>query len=213
MKLEDAARHAWLERAADEARSADLMAILAEAFTAAGAHDHAARARAFVDEERVHSALCAEIAIRFGAAPPAPPPRVTLPASSALELAVRILCVGETLSFGLLAANLRRATDPQMQRALHRIVRDEAGHARLGWDHLDDHLSTLSAALRRHLREVAEAQIAGMERLCAELVPVRGVRARELHSLGSLEVDEYRAVVAKTIRKHVRAPLDRRGIR
>jgi hypothetical protein len=43
-------------------------------------------------------------------------------------------CVGETLSVGLAAAQLRDATDPAVRAALARIVGDEARHAELAWD-------------------------------------------------------------------------------
>ena len=45
-------------------------------------------------------------------------------------------CVTETLSAALLGEMVERAVDGQVRDVMQAILRDEVGHARLGWAHL-----------------------------------------------------------------------------
>ncbi len=96
-------------------------------------------ARAAADEAR-HGALCDEIAVAYGDVPPArPADDEPLPLDTALgrsALLVAACCVSETIASAYLEHCLAGATDPTARRALHELLRDEIGHAQLGWAHL-----------------------------------------------------------------------------
>lgn len=101
-------------------------------------------ARNAADDERDHAAMCAQIVAYLGGAPErtAERPRIAIglramePANRALYASVALCCVTETLSAALLLELDRLTTDPVVKPAVHRILKDEIRHGRLGWAHL-----------------------------------------------------------------------------
>ena len=143
----DAARLSWTDGAFSEYASAAAFASLTQALLEAGAPiDLVAMASDFVVDEMVHVELNARVAAELGGAAPylvdldkvAPVCDAGLPAiERAAELAVRLACIGESLSVPVLAGTMRAATHPLVRAVLARIVRDESPHARIGWLVLD----------------------------------------------------------------------------
>jgi hypothetical protein len=141
------ARLSWTDGAFSEYASAAAFASLTQALLEAGAPiDLVAMASDFVVDEMVHVELNARVAAELGGAAPylvdldkvAPCVDAALPAvERAAELALRLACIGESLSVPVLAGTMRASTHRLMRAVLARIVRDESPHARIGWLVLD----------------------------------------------------------------------------
>jgi hypothetical protein len=63
------------------------------------------------------------------------PPELSL-ADRALYTSVAMGCITETLSAALLLEMNHSTTDPLIREIVHKILTDEIGHSRLGWEHL-----------------------------------------------------------------------------
>ena len=203
----DAARAAWTEGAFSEYASAAAFAALAAALLEAGAPiDLTAMAADFVVDELVHVELNARLAAAAGGAAPhlvdlekLAPKIDAPPLARALELAVRICLVGESLSVPVLATAARRATDPLARAVLARIAHDEGPHARLGalvlaWagERVDPY--------RARLKDVAARTLASYAPLWRGPVPRSDARTE---ALGLLEGAEHRRVLRHAVRARV----------
>lgn len=122
----------------------------------------------FVVDEMVHVELNARVAMELGGAAPlqvdfekvAPSTEVGLsPFQRAVELALRISCIGEALSVPILVHNHRQAGDPLTRQVLARIVRDEAPHAKIGAWVLDWASPRLDTVERARLGRVGGAML------------------------------------------------------
>jgi hypothetical protein len=102
--------------------------------------------RAILDEQR-HVVLCDSLASAYrspGAAAPKFPapdpsplgPKDLEPRDRLLYEVVAFCCVTETLNSSLMKVSRDRASVPEAREALRTILRDEVGHARIGWAHL-----------------------------------------------------------------------------
>jgi hypothetical protein len=94
--------------------------------------------RASIDEIH-HARLCFALAGRYAGTLHGPGPlslRDAVPEASLADVAALAAeegCVGETLGAALAREQLSVARDPEVVRALRKIVRDEARHAELAW--------------------------------------------------------------------------------
>ncbi|HEX9296426.1 MAG TPA: ferritin-like domain-containing protein [Polyangiaceae bacterium] len=143
--MQSKAAEIWAFRARAEHQAAARFARLSTRLSEVGA-DKAVigmARRAASDEER-HRELCVDLVRHFGAEPKTDsvraPPEV---APSGLAVRERVLyevvalsCVTETLSAALLGAMVDKAEDVWVKATVHRILRDEIDHGRLGWAHL-----------------------------------------------------------------------------
>lgn len=224
--LVDAARVSFTEGAANEYCTAASFAALLRALLEARAPiDLVGMAGAFVGDEMLHVELNARLAMALGGAAPVqvdfaglvedPSPDFDARVR-ATELAVRICCVGESLSVPLLAASARVATNPLVRAVLRRLVRDEAAHARLGWLWLD-HVE-LSEDERAHLGGVARRALADQTSSWAHLtsrvtdgVTTEGFRLADVHALGWIASEAYAALADRTCSEITRR-LANRGI-
>src|SRR5262249_7970759 len=154
------ARLAWTEGAVSEyASAAAFAALLSDLLAARAPVDLVGMAGEFVADEMLHTELNARMATELGGGAPylvdwsALAPPVTDGATMferAIERAVRLCRVGETLSAPLLAATARAAAHPLTRAVLSRIAREEPPHARLGWLVLE-WAGTLDGELARRL--------------------------------------------------------------
>ena len=135
-----AARTTFTEGAWNEYRAAMAFAELSRSLLLARAPvDLSAMAADFVVDETSHVELNARIAMACGGAAPiafddAPlETEATEPRARAVEIAVRVSCVGEALSGPLLEAAARHATHPLFRVVLERIAREERAHGSIGW--------------------------------------------------------------------------------
>ena len=96
------------------------------------------------EDETEHASMCRRLVehLEPGLAPLPPEPVGALgpaglsPGQRALYASVALSCVTETFSTALLIEMQRLATDPLVAETVHRILRDEVNHSRLGWAHL-----------------------------------------------------------------------------
>lgn len=142
--LDDATRaelaRAWLDDGLQEHASVAAFARFTMHLLAIGAPpDLAAASQRASLEEIAHARACFALAQRYGAEAVGPGPLDVdgaLGPTSFVEIAALAAaegCVGETVGAAVAAEQLALAADPEVRRALERIVRDETRHAELAW--------------------------------------------------------------------------------
>jgi hypothetical protein len=94
-------------------------------------------------DERLHAALCAELAARYGepVGPGWPAAASIAPdglgrREAILYEVVASCCITETESVATVATLLADEPEPTVREVLHEIARDEVAHGRMGWAHL-----------------------------------------------------------------------------
>jgi hypothetical protein len=206
-KLVDAARVSFTEGAMGEYTTAAYFATLLRALLEARAPiDLVGMAGVFVGDEMLHVELNARLAMALGGAAPllvdfeqlVIDARDEDPTMRATELAVRVSCVGESLSVPMLAASAHVATNPLVRAVLERLARDEAAHARLGWLWLEHIEPDLDDAAKQKLARVAaeeiEEQRDNWRNLTSRVhdgVTSEGFRLEDIHALGWVESERY----------------------
>jgi hypothetical protein len=216
----DQARIAWTLSARQEwCVAAGFASLLTHLLQASAPVDLVGMAGRFVADEMVHTELNARLAAELGggvAIPhdpkqlcPQPDPNLS-PLEAAVELAVRISCVGETFSLPVLSGVRGCATEPLVRAVMTRIVRDEGPHGRLGWLVLDWALPRLSRAQQAWVGWVAEDAIEALQPLWED----RGAAVPEAtrHALGWMTPLAYRDVAIRTVEHRIRRPLRARNI-
>jgi hypothetical protein len=140
----------WRFRARAELDAAARFGRLAEELAALGAVPPViAMASEAAADERRHAAQCVELVHALGGdrlpgdAAFEVPSDVRAAAPAGLGRRERLLyevvamaCLTETLSAALLGEMVERAADDEVRDVMQAILRDEVGHARLGWAHL-----------------------------------------------------------------------------
>ena len=131
---------AWRSRAQGEARVGRAFSAIAAALRA---HDEVTvtvldALDAGAREEAAHTRLCDELALRYDADVPAATPFVDdpLPLATPEERGVVLVsacCISESIASAYLEHCYATATAPLAKTALHTLLRDEIGHAQLGW--------------------------------------------------------------------------------
>lgn len=227
-ELVERARFTWSETAFSEYCVMTALGQMLVAFTRAAVPlDLCSQVASFAAEEARHVELCARVASQLGGGAPIAfsPDAVTVPLDAALtplqcanELVVSVLCVSETLSLPLLTLTMKSATHPLCRAVFERIVRDEARHARLGWDYLD--WAELDAVECERLAVVAQKSIAqhapAWERLKSRAhdgMTSEGYRLADVHDLGWAESSAYAEVARRTVREEIVPRLAAHGIR
>ena len=178
----------WPMKAAEEYRSAAVYAALQSAVLLAQLPlDLAAVVGAVAQDEISHAALALRMAHTLGAQGSIPlnvesvslrlhghPPR-----DRVLSILLAEVAMGETASCALFRAGRDGTVEPCTRAALSIILRDEARHARLGWEALGALVPELTARERDDLQLEAATNFAAMERQNA--VPaLRSLEAREV---------------------------------
>lgn len=195
----------WRGRAKGELKAAATFASFASALDAHGFGALAPLARGAVADELRHVELCRALARDPGPAP-------TLGAvkrwsrRGLLAQAVAFGCVTETLNTALLAAALETAVDDEATGALRAILRDEVGHAKLGWAVVQ---SVEQAELAQLGFDVSHALVAAAS---AALLEADGDGRIALVAWGEPLPSARRAVVASTVRDVVLPGLAQVGL-
>jgi hypothetical protein len=132
------------------------------------------RALESADDERMHDAMMASLALRRGVDVPDldPPPRAPRPLSALALENMTEGCVRETWSALIACWQAARCADPDAQEAFRVIADDETRHAQLAWDvaaWIAPRLDELSTARVRRGCDVAVDEV-GQEAL-AEIDP------------------------------------------
>jgi hypothetical protein len=225
LELSHRAGRVWRHRERAERVAAARFRRLAAELARAGARDVVVTlARKAAEDETRHAEICVALAARFGvacaphddgvhdddhAACPVGPSGLT-PRERLLYEVIAMCCVTETISAAALGRMLERAEDPVVRRAVHDILRDEVGHARLGWAHL-------AAESARGARSVVTEYLPAMleETAGAELMsaPPDGSPTRpSLAGRGALGQQERRAIFVDTLQSVVLPGLERFGV-
>ncbi|MBK7396934.1 MAG: ferritin-like domain-containing protein [Myxococcales bacterium] len=211
------ARRVWTNGAFTEYASAAGFTALATALLESGAPiDLVAAAADCAVDEMLHAELAARLVMELGGAAPflvdlekvSPvTSEGARPLLRAAELALKISCVGESLSVPALTTSLRGADQPLPRAVLRRLLRDEGPHARIGDWFFAWAAEKLSAEDRAHLGAVARAAIevyVPSERASCDCRPPAALG-------GVLPVDQ-RALLAEAVRTKVIPGLARHGI-
>lgn len=158
------ARLGWPMRAAEELRSALVFRALARAASrSAVPPEWTDRFASAARDELHHAKLCVAVGAQLGA--PAPdydpaPVHARLgalpePGHRALSLLLVEVAIGETISTELFKAGRTAAVEPLTRAALGSILRDEVGHAQLGWSGV----GALWPALAERHRDALELEV------------------------------------------------------
>lgn len=213
------AQRSFAEGAESERMTAVGFAELAGALARAAAPaELVERAAQFVGEEMVHAEINERLARELGAEP------ATREVSSfgvdtslsafdqALELAVRVSCVGEALSVPLLGLSAKSATHPLVRGALRIIAREEPPHAELGLAVLAWARDGLDGARLERLRASTLRELARFADYFAPRASTRPEHVRALSDVGFAPPEEYERVVVRALADRVIAPLAALGI-
>jgi hypothetical protein len=212
-------RRVWTQGAFTEYASAAGFSALASALLECRAPiDLTAAAADCAVDEMAHTELAARLLERLDGAAPLEADfeklsPVTTPNAPALvraaELAIKISCVGETLSVPVLRLAARTVAHPLTRAVVARLLRDEGAHARIGHWFFEWADERLTAGDREHLARVAERAIATYAPLwqrprCASCVLPA--------ALGGVADDAYRGTLLGAVRERVVPSLARWGI-
>jgi len=222
-EVAQAARRSFVDGASSERATAIGFSEITSALLRAGAPTSFTRmSTRFVEEELLHAEINARLAREVGADPVAESsdaymtfgadPEASL-LDQALELAVRVSCVGEALSVPLLSLAARRATHPLVRAALLRIVKDEPAHARLRIPMLDWARDRLDTGRRDRLSAIATRELGRFADYFADRFEPEDASVRTgMRAMGFAPVVEYRDVVRMALRDRVVLPLAKRGV-
>lgn len=209
-----AVRTTFTEGAWNEHRTALAFAELARALLMARAPvDLVAMAADFVVDEMSHVELNARVVMELGGAMPVALRDTPLeteahdPKARALEIAVRVSCVGEALSGPLLDAAARHATQPLFRAVLERLAREERAHGAIGWLVLEWAGEDVDReGLARIAREEIDAHF-------ADFAAVEDARVDDaLRAVGFVPPRAFLEEARNALRKRIVFPLRRFGI-
>ena len=134
----------WAYRARAEAQASGRFAQIARDLKTTGAPEPlVSLAKEAQREESHHVDLCLAMVEELGGTIPRPEiphvpsglPGLNLGQSLLLQV-VGMCCINETVSAAVLGEMLKNATHPLAHRTIQTILKDEVGHARLGWGYL-----------------------------------------------------------------------------
>ena len=216
-----AARRSWTEGTYTEYRTAAAFTALLQAMLQARAPvDLIGMAGSFVADEMLHVELNARVAMELGGGAPylvdmdrlLPTSHAREPLERALELAIQICCVGETLSVPLLVGAARSATHPLTRAVLGRLARDERPHAELGWLLLAWAQPRLDDAARVRLSHIARAALASSLPDSTSAPELSADEQTAVAALGWMDHAAHAELVGRVVHEQIVAPLAEHGI-
>ncbi|MGN6110756.1 MAG: hypothetical protein ACTHU0_36975 [Kofleriaceae bacterium] len=175
--------------------------------------DLCAAAADFAVDELVHVALVSRLVMAMGGATPyvadlsriAPVSSPLPPRLRAAELAIKVSCVGESLSLPALTASHRGAGHPLARAVLDRLRHDEGPHAAIGYWFLAWAEPWLTPGDRELLGRIASEAVAVYAPLWRDAPPDQTVADRD----GPVG---YRAYMERAVEERIVARLARHGI-
>ena len=184
------ARGAWTERVQTEFRSIQIMSrFLNEIVRAGDPLDVYAAAVDFITDEIRHVALCASLVKTLGGEALMPSPvaekpdmeRLAMPApAQALNTAISMLCINETLSVGFIADLHARCTDPVVHAVLDCTLADEDVHGDLGWTYVEKSLKRFNAESMPAWRKLVRLTLAPHEQRANDILSKMPLSQRTL---------------------------------
>jgi hypothetical protein len=218
-ELPSRAGRVWRHRERAERVAAARFRRLEDQLARGGARDVVvALARKAANDEARHAELCAALAARFGVAcapddavaAPAVGPSGLTPRERLLYEVIAMCCVTETISAAALGRMLERAEDPIVRRSVRAILRDEVGHARLGWAHLAAESGRGARSVVADYLPAMLEDTAGAELMSAQ--PDGSPAQPSLAGRGALGREERRAIFVDTLQSVVLPGLERFGV-
>lgn len=163
--LIELARAVWADRVRTEFRSIQIMnRFLADVLEAGDPLDVYAGAVDFVADEVRHVALCARLVEAMGDRPSFPlelalersAGLASAPAPArALNTAIGMLCINETISVAFISDLADRCTEPTVGAVLRATLADEAHHGEWGWTYAQKSLQRFDVPSRPGWRRLA----------------------------------------------------------
>jgi hypothetical protein len=166
MRLDERERRAavadWRGRMVSEHVSARVFAgLLPQMMRAGVGPDLQAEVAEMIAEELRHARLCARVVSALGGTPIAPlPPLPEVPAhedappvEAFLRNLISISCLHETVAVAVIEASRHAIVDEALHGVVTAILKDEVGHARLGWRLLGEEADRLDARARERMSE------------------------------------------------------------
>lgn len=174
-------------------------------------------ARDAAEDEARHAELCAALTVHFGGSPPrlvsreAPPfqPPGLSAREAVLTETVVASCITETVAATALGELREQATDPLVRSTVLQILRDEIGHARLGWAHLAAESERGPVGFLSPLLPKLIALTIGEELLSAGDAPGETL---ELGGLGALPRTRRRELFEDTLAEVIFPGLEQHGV-
>jgi len=120
--------------------------------------------------------------------------------------------LSETLSCGLIAGCLERATDETTTVLFSNLVADEIHHARFGWYYLSWRAPQWSDAERKRLADRTASNVVTVERRFWQGRDAPPSAREAARSLGVLESEGQRAEVMETMEREIVPALDALGL-
>jgi hypothetical protein len=173
-------------------------------------------------DERRHAAQCVELTRSLGGERFAGDAALEVPsevrAAAPAELGrrerllyevVAMACVTETLSAALLGEMVELATDDQVRDVMQAILRDEVGHARLGWAHL---AAENQRGPAKFLGDYLPVMLAGTVQDELFTASAEHAEREALSGLGALDRSARRRIFEGTMRLVVFPGLERFGV-
>lgn len=215
---------AWQRRLSDEYRSTLLFSQFQTLLLLAGVPlDLCGCVGRVVGDEVRHVQLCADVLVALGAPAEADvaATEAYLPVDPAApmhpqlaSLALGLLCLGETVSAGLIGATHAAASSPPIRETLRRLHRDEVYHGELGWHLLEWLLEAGGAEVREGLARTLPEALRRLEALCTDYGPAALAVTWEVTDaeLGSLSVEAHRDAFFDAVERLLLPRLDRAGL-
>lgn len=205
------ARAAFTEGAIQEyAAAASFASLVRRLLEARAPLDLIGMAADFVADELHHVELNARVAMALGGAAPRlvdfeglvpAPPTGGSATHRACELAVRLCCVGESLSVPALAGARDVCGHPLIHAVLSRIAADEAPHAAFGWRVLAWARERLDERERERLVAIADEALDAHAALAPRPDATCAFSLAEVHALGWLDAPAWRAAQRKAAQR------------
>lgn len=125
---------------------------------------------------------------------------------------LHVAAISETLSCGLIAACLERASDPPTRAVLQNLMADEVHHARFGWHYLSWRAPQWSRAERQQLADGMARNVVGIERRFWRGRDAPNSASAAARALGVLESEGQRSVVREMMEEEIVPAIDALGL-
>ena len=217
------ARSAWTDSVINEYRAIISFSEMARALLDVRAPlDLIGMASDFLGDECAHAEMASRLAMELGGALErnidvecfTPRPRGLTAMQGASELVLRISCIEEAFSVGVMTASMQATTHPLPRAVYEAILRDESHHSRLGGLYFEWALSRIDEAELTRLGRVLLSALQDIRFLWNPDPRLATVKAPwgEINALGWLEPMRFAEVARGVVAKEILDPLATIGI-
>ncbi len=214
---------AWQLRALDEYRSQVAFSELLMELTECGfAFDVLGTAVRVVRDEARHVELCRRMVEALGGSTKIEETPTYIRSDKRLPLRVRVLrtlvgslCIGETISVGLLNGVRANTADPLAKAVITCLLADESIHSRFGWTLLPMLLPTLTAAERADLDTTLPLYLSASAQVVKASAPVQEspLACAPANPFGSLPASARADIFRESVENEVIRPFEALGVK